>query len=287
MPRVAVIVPCFDDGETLPETLASLDGQEPHELVVVDDGSTDGPTLALFRHLEARGVHVTHRPNGGLSSARMTGVEATSAPYVLPLDADDALAPDALALLADALDREPDAAVAWGDVEVWGGLEARLAVARSLDPWLLTYLNDVPVASLVRRSALLDVGGWCMGSGYEDWDLWLALAERGRRGVHVPVPALLYRRRFGRMLERSTPRHGELYALLRERHAMLFAARRQNRTRSDAPLRAKLLLPLIERLPLDPFTRHRLYLLVNRPRQMFTLWRLRRRARPWSAVASG
>jgi glycosyltransferase involved in cell wall biosynthesis len=39
--RVAVVVPCFNDGATLPETLESLAGEEPHELVVVDDGSTE------------------------------------------------------------------------------------------------------------------------------------------------------------------------------------------------------------------------------------------------------
>ena len=40
---------------------------------------------------------------------------------------------------------------------------------------------------MVRREALLDAGGWELKGGYEDWDLWMALAERGVRGVHVPV----------------------------------------------------------------------------------------------------
>ena len=275
MPRVAVVVPCFNDGETLPATLASLEAQEPHELVVVDDGSTDPATLAVLAQLAEDGMRIVRRENGGLSAARMTGVEATESPYVLPLDADDELLPGALAALADALDASPQAALAWGDIDVWGELEARLAVARSLDPWLLTYLNDVPVASLVRRTALLEAGGWCMGSGYEDWDLWLALAERGFTGVHVPRPTLRYRRRSGRMLDDCTPRHGELYAKLRSRHPELFAARRANRRRSTAPLRAKVALPLVEALPLDPFTRHRVYLLVNRPRQILSLRRQR------------
>lgn len=283
VPRVAVVIPCFNDGATLPTTLASLEEQEDHELVVVDDGSDDPATLAALGEVARAGVRVVRRENGGLSAARMTGVEATSAPYVFPLDADDALVAGALTALADALDDRPDAALAWGDVELWGELESRIAVARSLDPWLITYLNDVPVASLVRRSALLDAGGWRMGSGYEDWDLWLALAERGHAGVHVQAPTFRYRRRSGRMLDECLPRHGELYARLRSRHERLFAERARNRRRSAAPLRAKLLLPLVEALPLDPFLRHRLYLLVNRPRQIVSLRRLRRRA----AVAAG
>jgi glycosyltransferase involved in cell wall biosynthesis len=278
MPRVAVVVPCFNDGETLPTTLMSLRDQEQHELVVVDDGSDDPATLTTLARLTDEGVTIVHRENGGLSAARMTGVEATSAPYVFPLDADDAVVPGALTRLADALDDAPGAALAWGDIEVWGELETGLEVARSLDPWLLTYLNDVPVASLIRRTALEEVGGWSMGSGYEDWDLWLALAERGYSGVHVPGTALRYRRRSGRMLDDCTPQHGALYAKLRDRHPAAFAARSVNRVRSTAPLRAKLTFPIVEALTLDPFTRHRIYLFVNRPRQIAFLRRLRRAA---------
>jgi glycosyltransferase involved in cell wall biosynthesis len=278
MPRVAVVVPCFNDGETLPATLASLRSEEPHELVVVDDGSNDPDTLATLTRLAAGGTTVVRRENGGLSAARMTGVEATRAPYVFPLDADDAVVPGALAALADALDASPRAALAWGDIEVWGELEAELEGARSLDPWLLTYLNDVPVASLVRRTALEEVGGWSMGSGYEDWDLWLALAERGYTGVRVARPTLRYRRRAGRMLDDCTPEHGALYAKLRDRHRDLFAARRANRVRSTAPLRTKVAFPILEALPLDPFTRHRIYLFVHRPRQTVSFRRLRRAA---------
>jgi len=274
--RVAVIIPCFNDGATVGEAVASLAGEEPHELVVVDDGSDDPSTLATLARLTDEGIAVVRRENGGLSKARMTGVEATVAPYVFPPDADDAVVPGALAALADALDANPQAALAWGDIEVWGEVETELAVARSLDPWLLTYLNDVPVASLLRRSALEETGGWSMGSGYEDWDLWLALAERGYSGVHVSRPTLRYRRRSGRMLDDCTPEHGTLYDNLRRRHPALFAARAANRRRSSAPLRTRVAFPLVEALPLDPFTRHRLYLFLNRPRQAVSFRRLRR-----------
>jgi len=263
------------DGATVGEALASLAGQEPHELVVVDDGSDEEGTRRILAELEHGGTRVVRRGNGGLSAARMTGVEATDAPYVFPLDADDALAPGALAALADALDAQPDAAVAWGDLELFGEVELRLRPARELDPWRLTYLNDVPGTSLVRRSALLAAGGWDMGSGYEDWDLWMAFAERGFRGVYVPVPVLRYRRRGGRMLADAIPRHADLYARLRSRHPRLFAARRRAWLRSRAPWRVKALLPLVHRLPLSAFDRHRLTLLVNDPRQVLALRRRR------------
>jgi glycosyltransferase involved in cell wall biosynthesis len=266
--RVAVIVPCFDDGETLPMTLASLQGQEPHELVVVDDGSTAASTLRVLADLERSGTRVVRRPNGGLSAARMTGVAATSARYVFPLDADDELAPGAIEALADALDASPAAKLAWGDVEIFGAKSFRFRLPDRLDPWHLTYLNDVPGTCLIRRSALLAGGGYVLPSGYEDWDLWLTFVERGWNGVRVPRVVLRYRRSAGRMNEDSLARHEDLYRTLRERHRPLFAARRRNWLRTRAPLTARLLLPLVAAAPfLSGRAMHRLYLWFSYPRR--------------------
>jgi glycosyltransferase involved in cell wall biosynthesis len=93
MTRVAVVIPCFDDGATLGEAVDSLAGEEPHELVVVDDGTTDERTLRILEEREVAGVRVLRQENAGLSAARMAGVRATSARYVFPLDADDLLVP--------------------------------------------------------------------------------------------------------------------------------------------------------------------------------------------------
>jgi glycosyltransferase involved in cell wall biosynthesis len=249
MMRISVIVPCFDDGATLSETLRSLEGQEAHELVVVDDGSTDPETLAVLDELETEGTRIVHRPNGGLAAARMTGVEATSAPYVHPLDADDILGEGALARLADALDGRPDVAAAWGDVELFGTIALRPDVPVALDPWLLTFFNPVPGTCLIRRSALESVGGWRLAGGYEDWDLWLSFAERGYRGTYVPGTMLRYRQRSGRMNEDAIQRHETKYREVRALHDVLFAERRRLRRASPEPGHVKLLLPAIDSLP--------------------------------------
>lgn len=276
--RVAVVVPCLDDGATLVGTLDSLRDQEPHELVVVDDGSTDPATLAVMARLRAEGVNVISQSNAGLSAARMTGVRSTTAPYVLPLDADDALEPGAIAALGDALDADPGAALAWGDVTIFGDVEYRLAPRRVLDSWWITYANGVPVCSLVRRDALLEAGGWSMGSGYEDWDLWMSFAERGLRGVYIGRPVQRYRRHGVRMLGETIARRDELVERLRTRHADLFARRRRTWRTSKAPWRARLLLPLVDALPLSTATRHRLTLFVGHPVEIVRLRQLRRKA---------
>ena len=278
-PRVAVVVPCFNDGATLPETLASLGSQEPHELAVVDDGSDDPETLAVLDRLRADGVRIVRQENGGLAAARMAGVAATSAPYVLPLDADDALAPAAIGRLADALDSQPRAMLAWGDVEIFGSFSFTVATAEHLDPWYVTYLLEAPPTPLVRRTALERSGGWRLRDAYEDWDFYLRFAELGFDGVRVPATVIRYRRAEPRMNAGALARHGELLALLRTRHEQLFAARAANRRRSDAPLRARILFPLIERLPVGALDRHRLLRLVAHPGQVLRARRARIRAR--------
>jgi glycosyltransferase involved in cell wall biosynthesis len=256
-PRIAVIVPCYNDGETLVETLDSLEEQEPLEIVVVDDGSTDEKTLAILDQLAARGLHVVHKSNGGPASARTAGVEATSAAYVFPLDADDMAAPRSLSPLADQLDAQTELQLVWGDLRIFGDWDQEKRMATSLDPWLITYLDQLPVAALIRREALLEAGGWQLDV-WEDWDLWQTLAERGAQGRRVPGVCLLYRRHGTRLSDDAALRHIELLALLRRRHPGLYASRRANWRRSPSPLLLRLTLPAIEVLPLSRFIKIRL-----------------------------
>jgi glycosyltransferase involved in cell wall biosynthesis len=248
-----VVIPCFNDGATLAEAVRSARAQDRiDELVVVDDGSTDPHTLEVFQSLQAEGVRVVHRANGGLGAARMSGVLATDSDYVFCLDADDRLLPGALGALAAALDADPELALAWGDYLLFGQRSWRQQTAPSLDPWQISYQNDIPASVLVRRSALMSGGGWELRGGYEDWDMLMGLAERGHRGLRVPIAVYEYRQHGVRMLGESATRHGEIYALLRRRHPALFANRRRSWQRSDAPWALKLALPAIFLLPVAP-----------------------------------
>ena len=91
--RISVVIPCFNDGRTIRDTVASLATQEPTEAVIVDDGSDDPETTEILAELAAAGMNVVRQENGGPASARMRGVASTSAPFIFPLDADDVLLP--------------------------------------------------------------------------------------------------------------------------------------------------------------------------------------------------
>lgn len=250
-PTTAVVIPCFNDGATLLDAVRSAQAQDRiDELVVVDDGSVDTLTIEMFQALEREAVRVIHRPNGGLGAARMTGVRATNADYVFCLDADDRLLPGTLSALAKALDDDHRLALVWGDYRLFGDRKWHQQTARSLDPWQISYQNDIPASVLIRRSALLAAGGWKLRGGYEDWDLLMGLAECGRRGRRVSIVAYEYRQHGVRMLGESATRHGEIYTLLRSRHPSLFVDRLRSWRQSDAPWALKLALPIVFALPI-------------------------------------
>jgi glycosyltransferase involved in cell wall biosynthesis len=287
-PRVSVIVPCFNDGVLAIEAVDSVDEAEPVEVAVVDDGSTEAETRDALAQLEDRGIRVIHRQNGGLSAARMTGLDGTTAPYVYPLDSDDQLVPGALCAMADALERRPDAAFAFGDLEIFGDFRGLYPSPPEFSRWAQTWANFIPVGSLIRRSALEGVGAWeSLGpdvpSGYEDWDLWLKLGEAGWTGVRVP--GIVYRRRRvkgTRMLGRARPRHRDLLRRLRERHPATFERRRTLARAERVPLRRRLAYPVIfgiRNTNLLP------YALEDRLILRYMAWRLRR-AETRSAVTA-
>jgi glycosyltransferase involved in cell wall biosynthesis len=274
-PRIAVVIPCFNDGELLVQAVDSVRESEAVELVVVDDGSTEARTQQILAELAAQAVPVVrHERNRGLSEARNSGMRATRARYVFPLDSDDAAVPGALAAMADRLDGRPGAAFAFGDYEEFGTHELVRAVPFQLDAYRIAYRNEYPVSALFRREVLEQVGGWRRPNGYEDWDLWMTLAERGLFGAHMGVAFVTFRKRFHgpRMLTAVKREHRTGYREMREHHPRLFAELRRHRASSDLSPARKVLYPIFyggrRRFGFEPA--------VNRLLDRLGIWTLRR-----------
>jgi len=234
MTRVAVIIPCHNDGHLVEEAVGSIREREPVESVVVDDGSTDEHTRERLATLERSGLRVVRRDNGGPGAARNTGLEATVAPLVYPLDADDVLEPGALAAMANTLGDHPGAGFTWGDYSVFGDYRGRYRTPELFLPWTLTYVNPYPISSMFRREVLERAGGWD-GRAYEDWDLWLRLVGMGVRGVRTS--GTVYRRRLhghARVQVQARLRHRELYEEILRRNHQVFE-RRAELCREERP----------------------------------------------------
>ncbi|MFZ4776138.1 MAG: glycosyltransferase family 2 protein [Terrimicrobiaceae bacterium] len=180
---ISVIIPAFNAAKWLPSAVASVRAQirPADELIVVDDGSTDG-TREVCLGL-GDGVRYVARENGGLSAARNTGVAASTGDWMLFLDADDVLLPDALASLS-ATAASSSAGVVYGFVLQRRALptEARLhglpyAVGESPAPAKAHFWwTPIPTAgaALIRRSLNEEVGGFDENfRQVEDAEYWL------------------------------------------------------------------------------------------------------------------
>jgi glycosyltransferase involved in cell wall biosynthesis len=184
-PAVAVVIPCFNQAHYLAEAIESVLGQTrpPAELIVVDDGCEDNSYEVAGRY---ETVQRMRQPNRGVAAARNAGWTATTAEFLVFLDADDRLLPEALKVGTTALQHRPQVAFVSGvsrDVDGDGRVVPGLRQPLVSQDHYLRLLEDCFIWSgssiVYRRSALEAVGGFDEGlDAADDYDLYLRLARR-------------------------------------------------------------------------------------------------------------
>jgi glycosyltransferase involved in cell wall biosynthesis len=195
---ITVIVPAWNRSTRLASTIASIAAQRrrPAEVIVVDDASNDD-TAAVATALGARVIR--HDRNRGIAAARNTGLRAATQPWVALLDHDDEWLAGHLAALWQIRGEHPlvsNSALACGDDPAedrfWGATSRRPVVIRS-PAAMIWPVNPIPAsAAMVRRDAVLAVGGFRPPDGVDDLDLWVRIVERGS-AVISPTVGLIYR----------------------------------------------------------------------------------------------
>src|SRR5690242_9424093 len=118
-PLVSILIPAFNAGEWIADTLRSAVGQTwpQTEIIVVDDGSTD-QTMAIVQQFQSDNLKIVTQKNQGAAAARNKAFSLSKGDYIQWLDADDLLAPDKIASQLAALDEPPNKSVllsgSWG-----------------------------------------------------------------------------------------------------------------------------------------------------------------------------
>lgn len=193
---VSVVIPAYNAERFVAEAVRSALRQtySPVEVIVVDDGSTDGTPQVLDRAADER-LRVLRQPNSGVGRARNRGIEAARGGYIALLDADDLWLPDKLERQVAALEEHPQW-VAVGSfmyhIAVDGrplGVTGHALGAAELDEVRRARLNPFPISSLlVRREALDEAGLFderlhvAVPGMVEDLDLVARLAAIGSLG---------------------------------------------------------------------------------------------------------
>ena len=186
--RVSVVIPSYNVAAFLPQAIESVRAQTRpvHEVIVVDDGSTDG-TGEVAARLGA--ICLRTPSNAGPGAARNLGVRAATGDVVAFLDGDDSWDREHCETTVQLLERFADVALAHARVRKFGTETYTPQPPIALPPGvpsaaLLTLLeyNTIPQSGVVvRRSVFLEAGGYNESMRYsEDFDLWLRLARRHR-----------------------------------------------------------------------------------------------------------
>ncbi len=228
-PLVSVIITCFNLGQYLAEAVDSVLAQTypEYEILIVDDGSTAKQTKKILKNFVRPKTKIIHTKNCGLAAARHKGIALAHGKYILPLDADDKIAPTYMAKAIKILEKNPQVGIVYAEAEFFGRRHGKWDLADYKFPDILLS-NSIFCSAFFRKKDWTASGGYNerLIYGYEDHDFWLSLIELGCRVQRIPEILFFYRQRKDSMFRRSTFRIKSLpYSLTEifQRHRGLYA----------------------------------------------------------------
>jgi glycosyltransferase involved in cell wall biosynthesis len=225
-PTICVVVPAYNEGRWIAETLDSVLGQTvpADEVVVVDDGSTDDTVEQVERFGDA--VRLVRQANAGCPAAFNTGFGETSADFVALCPADDIWEPQKLEWQYEVLASDPGVDVVFGRARYFGGSEdwyPEPPVAGVQEPtafWRAMFEQNVipDPSAVVRRSLHQRLGGYVHAIG-EDYEFWLRALAAGARFYYDPRLVVRLRLHGGNLSSRALEIWETAYAARKEHAA--------------------------------------------------------------------
>ncbi|MGC8747495.1 MAG: glycosyltransferase [Candidatus Kapaibacteriota bacterium] len=196
-PIVSIIIPCYKNAQFLSEVLESVVEQtfKDWECIIVNDGSPDNTrevAQQLISKYPDKKITYLEKENGGVASARNYGIENAKGKYILPLDADDKIAPTFLEKTVKVLEENADIHIVYTDLKQFGEVE-RIVPSKDFDPRTLLNLDYISGNSLFRKEVWETIGGYKNNIGYEDWEFWINAIENGFKGFRIPEVLFFYR----------------------------------------------------------------------------------------------
>ena len=196
-PLVSIIIPSYRQAAYIAETLDSVLAQTyvSWEALIIDDGSPDNTDEVVAPYLErdAR-IKYLKKENGGVSAARNYGISFAQGEYILPLDADDKIAPRYLELAVQAFEEEPARRLVYCYARFFGARTDEFKVRyRGYRAMLLD--NSIFCSAVYRRSDCLAVGGYSekLRLGFEDWDFNIRFLDEQSVVYQIPEELFYYR----------------------------------------------------------------------------------------------
>lgn len=196
-PTVSVIVPCYNQGVLLAETLESVMQQfyKDWECIIVNDGSTDS-TKEIAKQWVSKDdrFKFVNQSNLGVSAARNTGIKSSKGRLVLCLDADDLISKDYIQLAIEAFLNNTKLSLVYSEAEKFGEQTGKWDLPEfSLQR--IAESNIIFNAAFFKKEDWEQIGGFDenMKEGLEDWEFWIHLLKDGAQVFQIPKVCFFYR----------------------------------------------------------------------------------------------
>ncbi len=231
-PIVSVIIPCYNHGIYLSECLESILNQtyKNWECIIIDNGSTDNTKQVTesFVQKDKRFKYI-YTEQKGVSFARNFGIKNSKGKYILPVDADDKIAPLYIEKAVEVLEKKENIKLVYCNARLFGAANKDWMLPEfSLKNILIE--NIIFCSALFRRKDYDQTNGYNeqMVEGFEDWDFWLDLLKNGGEVVKLPEIYFFYRikkdsrnhtldtEKQKRLREKIYQNHKELYTKILE-----------------------------------------------------------------------
>lgn len=226
-PLVSVIIPCYNQGKYVCETLDSVRRQtfKDFECIIVNDGSTDDSTTKIksFCDKDDR-FKLIDKVNEGVSVARNIAIRNSRGQYILPLDSDDLIAPEYLEKTVNVFKNSPNVKVVYTDTEFFGAKHGLFKLPEYNFQRLLVR-NILVCTAMFKRDDFDKTIGYNpnMNSGLEDWDFWITFLNDNDLVMKISEPLFFYRiksssrnclsaREYGLLRKRIWENHKDKYA---------------------------------------------------------------------------
>ncbi|MBF0531742.1 MAG: glycosyltransferase family 2 protein [Candidatus Omnitrophica bacterium] len=195
----------------------------PHEIIVVDDGSTDDSIGEIKKY----SVTLLAQNNQGVIAARNNGFRYSTGKFILFLDADDTLRNDAIERYLEAYYQNTSCDFFYSDMN-YCGFKNGTFKSRPFNRVYLRWENYIHNSALIKREAFESAGGYKanMGQGYEDWDLYLSMVEKGSKGKYIPEALLNYYKHASNQSRNDMAKYSRmnLFQNVLNNHRLLYSA---------------------------------------------------------------
>jgi len=198
MEKVSVIIPCFNQGKYIEQSVNSVLKQSYKniEIILVNDGSTDELTINKINEIEKwdRRIKIIHSENKGLANARNIGISFSTGEYILPLDADDYISETYIEEAIKIFKTQQETKLVYAKAKFFGERDEEWILPEYSYHRLL-YENMIYCSAIYKKSDYLQTTGYNpnMKYGWEDWDFWLSLLSPQSIVVRINKIHFFYR----------------------------------------------------------------------------------------------